>query len=107
MNELFLSKYNSSEIGILLPELMEQKGFKILLQNEIFKIHELAERNRTIYKMKSFSFDDSIPVLPILIEKLDYIQSIRVSWARFIKDQIINISNHMNIPLCVSINQET
>ncbi len=85
---------------------MEQKRFNILLQNEIFKIHEHAERNRTIYKMKSFSFDDSIPDLPVLLEKLDYIQSVRVSWARFIKDQIISISNHMNIPLCVSNNQK-
>jgi hypothetical protein len=101
--ELIKSKYSISQIKELLPEIMKQNHYTTLLQNEIFRLHRQAEQNKYLTDgMGDSAFESDAPELPIPEENLDVVQNARLIWAKFVKDQLLSISDQMGIPLCQS-----
>jgi len=87
-------------------KVMEQEGWDLDLDNEIFKLNREAEKN-TRQKQRQLSsegIEDEdtgliLPPLPYQDEKLLILQEARESWTIFLKDQMCSIANQMGLPL--------
>ncbi|KAL9657094.1 hypothetical protein ABK040_002720 [Willaertia magna] len=83
------------------------ENYSLELENEIFKIHQEAERNlKKLFIVKN-DILLPIPSLPYLDEKIDVIYNCRLQWYEFLKDQLTNISLQLNKPFLTTIKNVT
>nr|CAG4712254.1 unnamed protein product [Naegleria fowleri] len=88
----------------IIQQILEQEEWDVALDNEVFRFNLEAERNTRLRQKYTESEgteeEDTglvIPPLPFEEEKLLIVQEARSSWASFLKDQLVSISNQIGL----------